>query len=92
MRCYTRCHARCWRFTEQTDGDGEKNQTNGFEVRSLRFSERRTQKFKPQTSCRAFLARLALHVVRSVAPADFPHILLDEFRFDQVQDLTGRVA
>ena len=35
---------------------------------------------------------LALHVPRTAALADFFNILLEEFRFDQVADLTGRVA
>src|SRR5207245_1743544 len=46
-----------------------------FEVRSSRFSEIRT-------SCRAFLARLALHAPRFVAMADLFSILLGCWSYD----------
>ncbi|TKS64265.1 MAG: hypothetical protein EWM73_00620 [Nitrospira sp.] len=29
MPYYTRCHARYWRFTEETGGKGEKSETGG---------------------------------------------------------------
>jgi hypothetical protein len=42
--------------------------------------------------CRAFLTSLALHAPRFVAVGDLPSNLLEEFRFDQVDDLERRVA
>ena len=43
MPCYTRRHARYWRFTERTGGKGEKSETSekrGFEVLGTSNPER----------------------------------------------------
>ena len=65
MRCCTRLHARCWRFTHKTGGKGERGRINGgsrSEVRGFGNDE-------PRTSNGACHARLAVHAPRSVVPA-----------------------
>ena len=68
MRCYTRCHARCWRFTHEAGGKGEKSGASETsetddgsrsEIRGFRNVEPRTSNFGSR------LSRLSVSLVLS---------------------------
>ena len=61
MRCYTRCHARYWRFTEETVGKGEKSEPGETERGFILFNQA-NETDQPV---------LAPHALRTVAVADF---------------------